>query len=353
MPNIPSSGGAGRPALLNEARRLMRTLHVAKRTEEAYIGWIYRYLRFHREKRGSWIHPKDMGSAEVNEFLTHLAVERKVAASTQNQSLSALLFLYSKILKLDIRFDAVRAKRPSKLPVVLSPSEVASILGHIDSTPKRLMVSLMYGAGLRLMEACRLRVKDVDFERRQLLVREGKGAKDRYVPLPSRCMEPLRRQLAAVAKLHQQDLLAGAGWVWLPYALAVKYPNAGRSLAWQYVFPARNLSMDSNPRESMEGPDEDQHVVAADRTQLRRHHVHESSVQTAVTAAVRKSGIQKKVTCHTFRHSFATHLLESGKDIRTIQELLGHADVSTTMIYTHVSQLGATGVQSPLDQLTR
>lgn len=336
--------------LMRQVRQTMRVMHVAKRTEEAYISWIARYLIFHRDRRGEWTHPTLLGSDGINEFLTYLAVERRVAASTQNQALSALLFLYSKTLKSDIQIDAIRAKRPSKLPVVLSPSEVAKILSYVQPKPKHLMCSLMYGGGLRVMEACRLRVKDIDFDRKQIMVREGKGEKDRAVPLPQRLISPLKHQIELITKLHQQDLLVGAGWVWMPYALAIKWPNAGRELGWQYLFPASNLSYDSHPRESQEGIP-DQHVVDGDRTQLRRHHVNENSVQAAVKAAVLRAGIHKKITCHTFRHSFATHLLESGKDIRTIQTLLGHADVSTTMIYTHVSRLGASGVESPLDRL--
>jgi len=336
--------------LIEQVRHTMRTLHVAKRTEEAYVSWIARYLIFHRDRRGEWVHPSLLGSSGINEFLTYLAVDRRVAASTQNQALSALLFLYSKILKSEIQIDAVRAKRPSKLPVVLSTVEVAKILACVQPTPKRLMCSLMYGGGLRLMEACRLRIKDVDFDRKQIFVREGKGEKNHAVPLPQRLTSDLRHQIELVSQLHQQDLLVGAGWVWMPYALAVKWPNAGRELGWQYLFPAKNLSYDSHPRESQEGVP-DAHVIDGDRTQLRRHHVNENSVQAAVAAAAKRAGIHKKVTCHTFRHSFATHLLESGKDIRTIQELLGHADVSTTMIYTHVSRLGASGVESPLDRL--
>lgn len=331
-------------------RRLARTLHIAKRTEEAYVGWITRFLVYHRDQRGEWTHPLQLGNTEINEFLSHLAVDRNVAASTQNQALSALLFLYSKILKADIQFDAVRAKRPSKLPVVLSPSEVSRILELVQPKPKKLICSLLYGCGLRVMEACRLRFKDVDFDRKQIIIREAKGEKDRAVPLPQKLVTDLKYQMELVRKLHEHDLLVGAGWVWLPYALAVKYPGAGREIGWQYLFPARNLSYDSHPREAVEGvPDE--HVIEGDRSQLRRHHVNENSVQAALKSAVSRAGVEKKVTCHTFRHSFATHLLEAGKDIRTIQELLGHADVSTTMIYTHVSNLGASGVESPLDRL--
>jgi integron integrase len=336
--------------LIQQVRRTMRTLHIAKRTEEAYVGWIIRYLIYHRHRQGEWVHPSLLGNDGINAFLTHLAVDRHVAASTQNQALSALLFLYTKILQLEIRIDAIRAKRPSKLPVVLSQAEVAKILECVQPRPKKLLCSLMYGAGLRLMEACRLRVKDIDFDRKQILVREGKGEKDRSVPLPQRLELPLRSQIELVGKLHDQDLQIGAGWVWMPYALAVKWPHAGRELKWQYVFPVKNLSYDSHPRESSEGVP-DAHVGEGDRTQLRRHHVNENSVQAALNAAVQRAGVAKKATCHTLRHSFATHLLESGKDIRTIQELLGHADLSTTMIYTHVSRLGASGVESPLDRL--
>jgi len=243
----PQSNNA---SLISQVRRLARTLHISKRTEEAYVGWITRFLVFHRDQRGEWTHPLQLGSTEINEFLSHLAVDRNVAASTQNQALSALLFLYSKILKVDIQFNAVRAKRPSKLPVVLSPSEVARILELVQPTPKKLICSLLYGCGLRVMEACRLRFKDVDFDRKQIIIREAKGEKDRAVPLPRKLVADLKYQMELVRKLHEHDLLVGAGWVWLPYALAVKYPKAGRELGWQYLFPAKNLSYDSHPRES-------------------------------------------------------------------------------------------------------
>lgn len=277
-----------------------------------------------------------MGRTEVECFLSNLAVERQVAASTQNQALSAILFLYQKILELDLPLvDAIRAKRPARLPTVLSLDEVRRIIGKLPRNQAGLMAELLYGTGMRLMECCRLRIKDVDFDRNQVIVREGKGDKDRSVPLPVRTRDRLCEQIERVRRIHAEDLSRGFGRASLPNALSKKYPNADRELGWQYLFPSSGLCVD--PREPG-GP-------------LRRHHCHESVLPKTLRRAVLAAGVQKPVRCHTLRHSFATHLLEDGKDIRTIQELLGHADVSTTMIYTHVSTLGATGVRSPLDRM--
>jgi integron integrase len=273
-----------------------------------------------------------MGGEEINAFLTHLAVEGKVAASTQNQALSALLFLYREVLhlELDLDLDAVRAKRSRYLPTVLTPEEVKAIIVHLSGI-HRLVVQVLYGSGLRLAEAQQLRVKDVDFNQRQLVIRNSKGMESRLTMLPETLVEPLQEHLLWAKRQHQQDLEQGYGSVYLPFALERKYPNAEREWSWQYVFPAERLSQD--PRTGI----------------TRRHHLHESGLQRAIKQAVQKTGIPKRVSCHTFRHSFATHLLQNGYDIRTAQELLGHKDVKTTMIYTHVLNKGGRGVRSPLD----
>ncbi|HEY7312355.1 MAG TPA: integron integrase [Gemmataceae bacterium] len=323
--------------LLEQVRQALRVKRYSYRTEQCYLRWIEQFIRFHKTDEG-FRHPALLGAAEVEGFLTHLAVERHVSASTQNQALSALLFLYRDVLRLQLsELDAVRARRSRRLPVVLSREEVALVLDAIDQLPTDepygLMGRLMYGAGLRLMECCRLRVKDVDFARLQLVVRQGKGDKDRVVMLPLGVRERLVEQVRQRQVRHERDLARGLGRVALPDALAVKYPAAPTSLEWQFVFASRQLSRD--PRSG----------------EWRRHHVFEGAVQRGVITAVRTLGLNKRVSCHTLRHSFATHLLELGYDIRTVQELLGHADVSTTMIYTHVSQIGAAGVRSPLDAL--
>lgn len=312
--------------LLDQMRDVLQTQHYSIRTENAYVDWARRFILFHHKR-----HPKDMGQAEVEAFLTHLAVERHVAASTQNQALSALLFLYKAVLHQEIvAVDAVRARKPKHLPTVLTKAEALRVLQAMVGVPQ-LMAKLLYGTGMRALECARLRVKDVDFAQRMLLVREGKGEKDRVTMLPEHVVAPLQEHLARVQQVHAADLAAGYGAVYLPYALERKYPNANREWGWQYVFPAKSRAVD--PRTG--------HV--------RRHHMDESSLQKAVRAAARLAGIDKPATCHTFRHSFATHLLEAGYDIRTVQELLGHRDVKTTMIYTHVLNRGAKAVRSPLD----
>jgi integron integrase len=313
--------------LLEQVSDRLRVGHYSLRTEKTYLAWIKRFILFH-DKR----HPKDMGKPEIEAFLTHLAVDRHVAASTQNQALNATLYLYREVLEIDLPWmdDVVRAKRPERVPEVLSKQEVGRLLAQLDDTYK-LMACLLYGSGLRLMEVIRLRVKDVDFDYQQIVVRDGKGAKDRVTPLPSSVTTELKAQLDYVARQHRDDLKGGYGAVYLPNALSTKYPNAEHELAWQYVFPSSRLSRD--PRSGA----------------IRRHHVNEKGLQQAVKRAVRRAGINKKASCHTLRHSFATHLLERGSDIRTVQELLGHKNVQTTMLYTHVLKRGGRGVVSPLD----
>jgi integron integrase len=317
-----------RPRLLDLVRDRLRTRHYSYRTEQAYVFWIRRFVNFSGKR-----HPATLGGPEVEAFLTHLAVDRAVSASTQAQALSALLFLYKQVLDVDLPWldNVVRAKPSRRLPVVLSTTEVRTVLSQLRGD-HWLVASLLYGSGLRLMEALRLRVKDVDFPYRQLIVRDGKGGKDRVTILPTGVVDPLRVHLERVRERHRTALEQGFGGVELPQALARKYPGAHLEWGWQYVFPAERPGRD--PRSGA----------------VRRHHLHEESVQRAVRAAVRAAGIEKPASCHTFRHCFATHLLELGYDIRAVQELLGHRDVKTTQIYTHVMRKGANAVRSPFDQ---
>ena len=316
------------PKLLDQVRDKIRVKHYSIRTETQYLQWIKRFILFHGKR-----HPKDMGAAEVEAFLSHLAVAGNVSASTQNQALSALLFLYREILAVELPWldDVVRAKKPQRLPSVLNREEVSLVLERMEGT-YGLMARLLYGTGMRLMECCRLRVKDIDFRQREILIRDGKGTKDRVTILPDTLVKPLQEYLVKRRRLYEDDLSKGMTEVYLPDALARKYPNAAPEWIWQHVFPSGSYSVD--PRSGHE----------------RRHHIDEKLLQRAMKKAVTASGITKFATPHTLRHSFATHLLESGYDIRTVQELLGHSDVSTTMIYTHVLNKGGRGVVSPLDR---
>ncbi len=319
----------GQPRLLDLVRNEIRLRHYSLRTEKAYIDWITRFIIFH-DKR----HPKDLGADHVSAYLTYLATRKNVAASTQNQALNALVFLYTQVLNIELNDldQIVRAKKPKKLPVVLSREEVSHLLAVLTGS-YWLMGALLYGSGLRLMECLRLRVQDVDFDYNQILIRSGKGNKDRRSMLPQKVIESLKRQVEYVYQLHQHDLENGHAEVYLPNALARKYPQAAKEKGWQYLFPAERISKD--PRSKA----------------WRRHHLHETVLQSKIKKAVRTAGVKKAASCHSLRHSFATHLLEDGYDIRTVQELLGHADIRTTMIYTHVLNRGGQGVLSPLDRV--
>jgi integron integrase len=329
MVQEPSPTSPRPPRLLDRVREANRLRHGSRSTEKSYVGWIRRYILFHGKR-----HPAEMGAPEVTQFLSSLAVQAKVAASTQNQALSALLFLYRYVLRQDLPWleDIVRAKRPKHLPIVLTRDEVRAVIFELSGTP-RLMATLLYGSGLRLLECCRLRVQDVDFAMNQIIVRDAKGAKDRVTILPTVAKGALSQHLQRMKRQHEADLTRGAGWVELPWALERKYPKAGREWPWQWVFPATRFYVDRASG------------------QRRRHHLHETVVQRAVIEAVRRLHLAKRATPHTLRHSFATHLLEDGRDIRTVQELLGHDDVSTTQIYTHVLNRGPSGVTSPADRV--
>jgi integron integrase len=313
--------------LLDQMREALQAQHYSGRTEDTYVDWAKRYILFHHKR-----HPKDMGNPEVEAFITHLAIERKVAASTQNQALSAIIFLYREVLRQPLEnVQAVRARKPEHLPTVLTKNEVMRVINAMTGI-HQLMAKILYGSGLRVSECARLRVKDIDFEQHCITIRDGKGEKDRVTMLSESIFAPLKEHLERVKQIHEKDLKSGFGSVYLPYALENKFTNANREWAWQYVFPGKSITPD--PRSGIQ----------------RRHHIDESSLQKAVHAAAKLAGITgKTVSCHTFRHSFATHLLQNGYDIRTVQELLGHKDVKTTMIYTHVLQLGGLAVRSPLD----
>ena len=327
-PHSSHRAAPGKPRLLDQVRETIRVKHYSPKTEDAYVGWIRRYIFFHGKR-----HPAEMGADQVVQFLSYLALEAHVAASTQNQAFNALIFLYHQVLHIDLGeiVGAVRAKKPKRLPVVLTREEVESVLALLDGEVW-LVCSLLYGAGLRLFESLQLRVKDVDFSRSEILLRDGKGQKDRVTMLPVKVQPPLREHLEMVRRQHDWDLAQGLGRAPLPAALARKYPNADREWGWQWVFPAAT------------------HYIDRHTGVRHRFHLHETVVQKAVREAARKADIRKHATPHVFRHSFATHLLQDNYDIRTVQELLGHKDVSTTMIYTHVLNRGGRGVRSPLDR---
>ena len=328
---MPEKASSSRPPkLLQQVRDRCRALHYSLRTEETYAHWIKRFILFHGKR-----HPREMSAPEVEAFLSGLATERNVSASTQNLALSSVLFLYREVLEQDLPWltDVTRAKKPQRLPSVLSASEVTVLFQHLGDSPAALVARLLYGTGMRLMEGVRLRVKDLDLPQRQITVREGKGGKDRVTVLPDKLVAPLQALLKSRRALYERDLAQSKADVWLPDALAVKYPNAGKEWGWQYLFAAEAFSTD--PRSGA----------------VRRHHLNEQLVQRCVKQAAEAAGLAKRVSPHVLRHSFATHLLQSGYDIRTLQELLGHADVSTTMIYTHVLNKGGKGVRSPLDAL--
>ncbi len=349
-------GTRPKPRFLDAVRAKMRLLHYAKRTEDAYVDWIRRFILFHQKR-----HPIEMGAAEVEGFLTHLAVEGRVAASTQNQALAALLFLYGTFLGTPLSgIDAMRAKRPKRLPTVLTVEQVRRLLPAVEGL-SGLVAALLYGTGMRLLEGLRLRVKDVEFGHGWIVVREGKGNKDRRVPLPRTLTERLHEQIGKVRQLHERDLGEGFGRVRLPGALGRKYPGSERELGWQFLFPSMQRSLDERgewsagrssevARGRLPAPHPNPPPEAGGGSMMR-HHLHENTVQKAVRAAALRTGMPPQASCHTLRHSFATHLLESGADIRTVQELLGHQDVATTMLYTHVLQRGGVGTTSPLDRL--
>ena len=328
---MPAAAESQQPKLLDEVHRVLRLHHYSIHTERSYVDWIVQFVRFHHMLSREDLFPPE---PRIEAFLTHLAVNRNVAPATQNQAMNALVFLYKRVLdqSMDGSINAIRADRKVNIPVVMTREEVAAVLSLLNGTPQ-LVAKLLYGSGLRIMEAIRLRVKDVDFGLKQITVRSGKGDKDRITTFPLSLTPLLQNHLGKVKTLHDQDLAQGYGEVYLPHALAQKYPQAGREWGWQYIFPARNLAVD--PRSGL----------------TRRHHVDPSVINNSIKVAVRQARLTKHISAHTFRHSFATHLLQRGTDIRTIQQLLGHKDLETTMIYTHVLQLGAQGVPSPLDDL--